>query len=53
MPLDMPKAAWIGISSDPEAMEVTLAQYSAQPVFISQHLVGSALRYFMCPTADM
>lgn len=44
----MPKAAWIGLSSDPEAMEVTLAQYSAQPVFVFQHLLGSAPGYFIC-----
>lgn len=38
----MPQAAWIGVSSDPEAVKVMLTQYSAQPMFLSQSLLGSA-----------
>lgn len=44
MSLYMPQAAWIRVSSDPEAVEV-MAQYLAQPMFISQSLLGSATSY--------
>lgn len=41
----MSQAAWIRVSSDPEAMEVMVAKYSAQPMFVSQSLLGSATSY--------